>query len=168
MSGWEPSVSEFVNRNRLAWQRMASAGHRLAKPVSAEELAAPLASVDSMGWLGPSIAGWRVLCLAAGGGRHGPLYAAAGGNVTVVDFSSEMLERDRVIARQYDLHLRLIETSMDQLSALQDSEFDLVIHPVSTCYLPEIRRVYREVARVTRPGGLYVSQHKQPASLQSS
>jgi hypothetical protein len=28
--------------------------------------------------------------------------------------------------------------------------------------------VFREVARVTRPGGLYVSQHKSPASLQAS
>ncbi len=160
--------SAIVNHNRRAWQRMADSGHRLAKPVSECELAAPLAAVDSVGWLGPSIAGWRVLCLAAGGGRHGPLYAAAGGIVTVVDFSAAMLERDRQAARQYGWNLRLIETSMDDLSALQNAEFDLVIHPVSSCYLPDLRPMYREIARVTKPGGIYVSQHKQPASLQSS
>ena len=46
------------------------------------------------------------------------------------------------------------------------SSFDLVLQPVSTCYLPDVLAVYREVARVTSPGGVYISQHKQPASLQ--
>lgn len=57
---------------------------------------------------------------------------------------------------------------MDDLSALGVAAFDVVIHPVSTCYVPDVLAVYREVARVTAPGGLYISQHKQPASLQSS
>jgi hypothetical protein len=33
--------------------------------------------------------------------------------------------------------------------------------------LPEIGPVYREVARVTRASGLYISQHKSPTSLQA-
>jgi SAM-dependent methyltransferase len=37
---------------------------------------------------------------------------------------------------------------------------------VSTCYVPALAPVYREIARVLRPGGLYLSQHKQPTSLQ--
>jgi SAM-dependent methyltransferase len=47
-------------------------------------------------------------------------------------------------------------------------EFDLVIHPVSTCYVADVAPVFRAVARVVRPGGLYVSQHKSPVSLQTS
>ncbi len=31
--------------------------------------------------------------------------------------------------------------------------------------MPRIDRVFQEVARVTRGGGLYISQHKQPANL---
>ena len=57
---------------------------------------------------------------------------------------------------------------MDDLSMLADGSFDLVIHPVSTCYVPDVAVVFREVARVTRAGGIYVSQHKTPTSLQSS
>ena len=38
--------------------------------------------------------------------------------------------------------------------------------PVSTCYVPDIEAVYEQVARVIAPGGLYISQHKQPTSLQ--
>jgi SAM-dependent methyltransferase len=56
---------------------------------------------------------------------------------------------------------------MDDLSMLADASFDVVIQPVSTCYVPDILKVYREVARVTASGGLYISQHKQPASLQT-
>jgi SAM-dependent methyltransferase len=57
---------------------------------------------------------------------------------------------------------------MDQLAMFPAAEFDIVIHPVSTCYVPDVAPVYREVARITREGGLYISQHKQPASLQGA
>ena len=50
---------------------------------------------------------------------------------------------------------------------LLPGEFEIVIQPVSTCYVSDVRQVYREIARVTAPGGLYISQHKQPASLQA-
>ncbi len=65
------------------------------------------------------------------------------------------------------LAMRTIEASMDDLSMLPAAGFDLVLQPVSTCYVPDIVAVYREVARVTAPGGLYISQHKQPASSQA-
>jgi SAM-dependent methyltransferase len=96
------------------------------------------------------------------------LYAAAGANVTVVDISPAMLELDRRVAEERRLTVRTVNASMEDLAMLAAAEFDIVIHPVSTCYLPRVDRVYREVARVTRSGGLYVSQHKQPASLQAA
>jgi SAM-dependent methyltransferase len=55
---------------------------------------------------------------------------------------------------------------MDDLSMLPEARFDIVHQPVSTCYVPRIENTYREIARVLREGGLYISQHKQPASLQ--
>ena len=120
------------------------------------------------GWLPARFDGLDVLCLAAGGGKHGPLYAAAGGRVTVFDLSPAMLELDRQVARERRIDLRIVQGSMDDLSALPRGFYDLVIHPVSTCYVADVGRVFREVARVTKPGGIYVSQHKSPASLQAS
>ncbi len=157
-----------LENNRHAWNRMAASGHVLARPATDEELRNPLKTVDPVGWLGASIAGWNVWCLAAGGGRHGPLYAAAGGNVTVVDLSPGMLELDRELAQHHGLTLKTVETSMDNLGMLAAATFDLVIHPVSSCYLPSVTQLFREVGRVTRPGGLYISQHKQPTNLQAS
>lgn len=153
--------------NRRAWDQMVSRGDRFTRPAPDADFSDPLAKVDALGWLGPSIAGRDLLCLAAGGGKHSVLYAAAGARVTVVDISPAMLELDRLVAAERNLPVRTVEASMDDLAALEDAAFDLVIHPVSTCYVPDVQPVFREVARVTRPGGLYISQHKSPVSLQA-
>ncbi len=157
-----------IEVNRQAWQRLASENHRLTLTANEEDFAWPLRSVDGPGWLGPSIAGKTVLCLAAGGGRQGPLYAAAGARVTVVDFCDALLERDRLVAAERGLDLRTANACMTDLSELETASFDFVIHPVSSCYVPDLTPVFAAVARVCRPGGLYISQHKQPASLQAS
>jgi SAM-dependent methyltransferase len=65
------------------------------------------------------------------------------------------------------LELKTVEASMDDLAMFAAGEFDIVIQPVSTCYLPEIGPIYREVARIVSSGGLYISQHKSPTSLQA-
>lgn len=161
----EPSGT--TDNNRRAWDRLAKQKDRLARPARDQDFSDPLAAVDAMGWLGGDIRGKRVLCLAAGGGRQGPIYAAAGATVTVFDLSPVMLELDRAVSEERKLPLRTVEGSMDDLSAFAAASFDIVIHPVSTCYLPDVRPVYLEVARVLTVGGIYISQHKQPASLQS-
>ena len=159
---------EVIQRNRKVYDAMADARDPLCRPATDAEIANPLATVDGAGWLGESIAGKNVLCLAAGGGRQSSLYAAAGANVTVVDISGAMLELDRRVAAERGYSFRLLETSMDDLSMCETGEFDIVIQPVSTCYLAKIMTVYQQVARVLRQDGLYVSQHKQPTSLQAS
>jgi SAM-dependent methyltransferase len=157
-----------VEHNRRAWDEMAARGQRFTRPAGDDDFSNPLGTVDKIGWLGGDIRGKHVLCLAAGGGKHGPLYAAAGANVTIVDSSAAQLELDRQVAAERRLELRTVEASMDALSIFTLGEFDIVIQPVSTCYLPQVGSVYREVARITRPGGLYISQHKSPVSLQAS
>ena len=124
--------------------------------------------MQASGWLGREVPGRRTLLLGAGGGKHSALYAAAGAIVTVADISPAMLALDRAVAAERRLQVTTIETSMDDLQMFAPGSFDLVIQPVSTCYVPNIEQVYREVARVLRGGGLYISQHKQPASLQAA
>lgn len=152
--------------NCAAWNRMAAGGSRFAKVATDEECRQPLQTLDGRGWLPATVRGMDVLCLAAGGGWQSILYACAGANVTVVDLSAEMLRQDVQEAARRDLSVRVIQCSMDDLSELDDESFDIVHQPVSTCYVPDVIEVYGEVARVLRDGGLYISQHKQPASLQ--
>lgn len=155
------------DHNRRAWDALVRKRQRFTKPAPDEDFKNPLVRLDARGWLGGDIAGKRVLCLASGGGRQSALYAAAGAVVTVVDISPEMLALDRQVAAERGLAIRVVEASMDDLSALQEASFDIVSQPVSTCYVPDVLAVYREVARVIVPGGVYISQHKQPGSLQA-
>lgn len=159
-------MSSFHSQNARAWDNLARDGASLARPASDTDFANPLRTIDPAGWLGPSIRGWRVLCLAAGGGRQSALYAAAGAEVTVLDISRAMLAQDAEVAHERRLQVRIVEGSMTDLSMFGTGEFDLVIQPVSTCYVPDVLAVYQQVARVVRGDGLYVSQHKSPASLQ--
>jgi len=154
--------------NRKAWDKMVVDKRCFTKPAKDEDLHDPLGTIHAQGWLGGDISNQQVLCLAAGGGRQSAIYAAAGANVTVVDISPAMLELDRQVAQHRGFDLRVVEASMDDLSVFSNAEFDIVIQPVSTCYLPNIAPVFREVARVLRSGGIYISQHKQPTSLQTS
>jgi len=145
---------------------MVSSGSRFARVATDDECRQPLATLDGRGWLPASVAGQQVLCLAAGGGWQSVLYASAGAHVTVVDLSPEMLRQDLQEAARRNLSVRVIEGSMDDLAMLADESFDIVHQPVSTCYVPDVAAVYAGVARVLRDSGLYISQHKQPGSLQ--
>lgn len=160
-------MSSPHEKNRRAWDDRVRERKLYAVPALDVDFENPLAVVDPCGWLGGDVRGKRLLCLAAGGGRHSALYASAGARVTVVDLSPQVLRLDREMAESRGLKMEIIEASMDHMPMLGDGVFEIVIQPVSTCYVPDVGAVYREVARVTAVGGIYVSQHKQPASLQA-
>jgi SAM-dependent methyltransferase len=155
---------KVLENNEAAWDRLADddrfAGE-LPLPINRESAIAALDPWLVTDWK----PGCRLLCLAAGGGRQGPLHAIAGADVTVVDFSQKQLEHDRRIAARHGLLLTTLQCSADRLDILESASFDLVIQPVSACYLPDVRLMYSEVARVLRPGGVYLVQHKQPTSM---
>lgn len=161
-------MSSPNDHNRNAWDRLVRNRQPLTLPATGRHFDDPLKAIDGFGWLNGDVSGLKVLCLAAGGGKHSALFAMAGAEVTVVDISPAMLEQDREVARARNLEIRVIEASMDDLTMLDEKQFDLVFQPVSTCYVPDIAAVYRQVARITQHNGLYISQHKQPASLQAS
>ena len=163
----DPDNSAATSHNREAWNRLARQKQRFTRAAKDEEFASPLEQLDGDGWLGGSLNNKKLLCLAAGGGRQGPLYAAAGAEVTVVDISPDQLELDRAVASERGLDIRTVNTAMDDLSMFDVGEFEIVIHPVSSCYVPDLRPVYQQVANVTASNGLYISQHKQPTSLQA-
>lgn len=152
--------------NRRAWDNLARQKQRFTLAAPDDDLSQPFSRIDGADWFG-DVRGKRLLCLGSGGGRQSALYAVAGAEVTVVDLSPLMLAQDRAVAGERKLNIRCVETSIDDLSMFKVNEFDIVSQPVSTCYVPDVIAVYRQVARVLNSGGLYISQHKQPTSLQA-
>jgi len=165
---WQAPLAEraaILAQNAERWDGMAQDRRFIGDEVlpdraSAEEQLDPWLLADG-------VAGKRVLCLAAGGGRHGPLLARAGATVTVLDLSPAQLAIDQRLAATNDLRLTTVVGSIDDLTTrFPTSAFDIVVQPVSTSYLRDLAPVHAGLAHVLRPGGLLVAQHKQPASLQ--
>jgi len=155
--------------NRNAWDRWVDQGDRRTVPVTSEEIALvregklpPLGGRKPLppGWL-PPLAG-EVLCLATGGGQQGPLLAAAGAQVTVFDNSPRQLDQDRMVARRDGLSITTVEGDMTNLSVFADGTFDLIVNPVSVCFVENVRAVWAECFRVLRSGGILHAAFPNP------
>ena len=103
-----------------------------------------------------------MLCLASGGGQQGPVLAAAGATVTVLDNSPRQLAQDRLVADRDGLELTTVLGDMRDLSAFADASFDLVFNPVSNVFCPDLAPVWRECYRVLRPGGELLAGFMNP------
>lgn len=160
-------MKPHLDHNQRAWDQRARRNDRHTAKVLSKDLLNPLPILDPENWLAGSVRGKKILCLASGGGLQSALLAAAGALVTVVDLSPEMLARDREVAARHNFQILTVQASMEDLSMLPANSFEIVLQPVSTCYVPDVAPVFAEVARLLRADGLYISQHKQPASLQA-
>ncbi|HLA99020.1 MAG TPA: class I SAM-dependent methyltransferase [Anaerolineales bacterium] len=159
--------------NRRAWDRQVEGGNRWTIPVTPEVIAAAQKGVWEVlltptravprEWFPAGMAGVDLLCLASGGGQQGPVFSAAGANVTVLDNSPKQLAQDRYVTEREGLRLNTIEGDMADLSVFADQSFDLIFHPVSNLFVSEIRPVWREAHRVLRHGGALLAGIMNPA-----
>jgi SAM-dependent methyltransferase len=159
-----PPVMDAVEHNRAAWDREVESGNEWTVPVSSEDTAKARAgewSVVLIGyepvprdWFPASMSGVDLLALASGGGQQGPILAAAGATVTVLDNSSRQLARDAEVAARDGLAVRTVLGDMRDLSEFDDASFDVVFNPVSNVFCPDLEPVWRESYRVLRPGGI--------------
>jgi SAM-dependent methyltransferase len=160
-----------LDYNRAAWNRQVETGNVWTIPVGHEVIAkarqgdwsillTPTIPVPRA-WF-PDLRDARVLCLASGGGQQGPVLAAAGALVTVFDNSDLQLEQDRRVANREHLSIDTLQGDMADLSAFQDSCFDLIVHPVSNLFVSDVHPVWAEAYRVLRPGGILLAGMVNP------
>jgi SAM-dependent methyltransferase len=158
--------------NRAAWDREVARGNVWTVPVDDDAVAAarrgkweilltPTKPVPR-DWF-PDLEGADVLCLASGGGQQGPILAAAGAVVTVLDNSPQQLAQDRHVAERHALPVTVVEGDMADLSPFPDGSFDLIVHPVSNCFAPAVRPVWTEAFRVLRQGSVLLAGFNNPA-----
>lgn len=154
-------MDEAARYNQARWQALADADALFTRPKRDLNAQEALALVDPERQLG-TIADQDVLCLAGGGGQQSAAFAVLGARVTVVDLSGAQLARDREVAAHYGVPIATIEADMRDLGALAADTFDLVYQPYALNFVPDAVAVFREVARVLRPGGRYYLQCANP------
>lgn len=105
-----------------------------------------------------------VLCLASGGGQQSALFGLLGARVTVLDLTEAQLNGDRAAAAHYGYNLTTIRGDMRDLSCLADTAFDLVYQGHAMGWVPDVQPIYRGLARVLRPDGIYRVDFSNPAT----
>ena len=162
---------DIRDHNRDAWDREVTKGNQWTVPVGPEDIArarrgdwdivlTPTIPVPK-DWF-PPLAGADVLCLASGGGQQGPILAAAGARVTVLDNSPAQLARDAAVAAREGLDVTTVEGDMIDLTRFPGASFDLIFHPVSNVFVPDVLPLWRECFRVLRPGGVLLAGFMNP------
>lgn len=104
-------------------------------------------------WFG-GLCGKKLLGLASGGGQQMPVFTACGADCTVFDISDSQLESERMVAEREHYNIDIVKGDMTEPLPFSDGTFDIIFHPVSNCYIKEVKPVWRECARVLKKGGI--------------
>ena len=152
----------YQEENARTIDRWVAEGWEWGVPVTHEQYAAALRGEWDVlltptkpvphAWFG-GLKGKRVLGLASGGGQQIPIFAALGAEVTVLDYSEKQLESERLVAAREGYAVDVVRADMTKPLPFADESFDLVFHPVSNCYVEQVKPIFKECFRVLRPGG---------------
>ena len=165
-------MEDILNINRQAWNNQATQGKSpWVQPVDEQTIAnarsgqwsvilTPTRAVPAQ-WFG-NIQAARLLALASGGGQQVPVLAAAGAQVTSFDNSDVQLAKDALVAEREGLDISLEQGDMADLVRFEDATFDLIFHPVSNVFVPDVNPVWRECYRVLKPGGRLLAGFMNP------
>ena len=157
---------KYTDINAETIDRWIEEGWEWGKPISHDEYAeavkgnwkmvlTPVKPVPKE-WF-PNLKGKRVLGLAAGGGQQMPVFAALGAVCTVLDYSERQLDSEKLVSEREGYDIEIVRADMTEPFPFENESFDLIFHPVANCYIRDVQHVWRECARVIKPGGLLMA-----------
>jgi SAM-dependent methyltransferase len=165
-------MKDYREINKDVWNQLAESGNVWTRPVSKETVEqakkgdwhivlTPKKKVPR-DWFPKEMQGLKILCLASGGGQQGPILAATGAKVTVLDYSPNQLAQDEMIAKRDGLMIKTVQGDMSNLSMFEDDCFDVIVHPWSNCFTEDVNKVWQEAYRVLKKGGILMSGFGNP------
>ena len=163
---------DYVEKNRKHWNQYSREKGPWSRP-SSKELIEKARTGDvnifitttklvPKSWLPNNWKNIKVLGLASGGGQQMPLVAATGADVTSYDLSEEQLKLDQEVCERENLNITTIQGNMLNLADLKSNYFDLIINPISTCFISDVRKVWQGCSRVLKTGGVLISGSVNP------
>ena len=165
---------DYLKINRIFWNKWSQEGGPWSQRCSKEQIQKAKSGKVEIGvttdklvpenWFPENWKGLDVLGLASGGGQQIPILAATGANVTSFDFSEEQLRRDLEVCEEEGLRIKTQKGEMEDLSVFVDESFDFIINPVSTCFTSDVKKVWQEVYRILRSGGVFITGFCNPVS----
>jgi SAM-dependent methyltransferase len=164
-------MEDYIKHNQHAWDMQVRKGNQWTIPVSSEIITrarrgnwqvvlTPWKPVP-MTWFS-DLNSLSILCLASAGGQQAPIFSAAGAEVIVYDLSPEQLKKDQLVAERENLSIKTIRGDMSDLSIFPDQQFDLIFHPVSNCFVQNVKPVWHESFRVLKSGGSLLAGFANP------
>ena len=106
-------------------------------------------------WFG-NLHGKKLLGLASGGGQQIPIFTALGAECTVLDYSDEQCNSERLVAEREGYHVEIIQADMTRPLPFADETFDIIFHPVSNCYVENVLPIFRECYRILKKNGIFL------------
>lgn len=149
------TIDSWVKEGWQWGQPISHAEYMRAKGGSWEIYLTPTKPVPHS-WLG-EVRGKRVLGLASGGGEQMPVLCAAGAVCTVLDYSKAQCETEREVAAREGYSIEVLRYDMTKPLPFRDESFDIIVHPVSNCYIEDVYPVFKECFRILKKGGILLS-----------
>lgn len=83
-----------------------------------------------------------------------PIFTALGAQCTVLDYSKAQIDSEEMVAAREGYTINTIVGDMTKPLPFANETFDLIFHPVSNCYVEEVKPIFRECFRVLKKGGI--------------
>jgi SAM-dependent methyltransferase len=149
----EQGVRSHWNRDANSWSQAVSEG----KDVINDEFGLPCFA----GFVG-DVNGLDVLDLGCGEGRSSRMLAERGANVVGLDISEKMIEAAQKHSRTAVTRLHFEVGSASNMHNMNDASFDAVVSYMALMDMPNLKQVFSEAHRVTRPGGRFAFMIRHP------
>lgn len=162
----ENTRDEYTQVNSVTWDKWADNGCIWSQAITHEAYAQVLAGDWDVyltpcrpvpkDWFG-ELKGKNLLGLASGGGIQMPVFVALGAHCTVFDNSQAQLDREKFVADREGYAIEIIKGDMTKPLPFPENCFDIIFHPVSNCYIEDVRHVWNECFRVLKKGGVLIA-----------
>jgi malonyl-CoA O-methyltransferase len=110
-----------------------------------------------------NLRGLTVADIGCGTGRHALAMAAAGANVTAVDFSEGMLAKAR--AKPGAAAVRFIQHDLERLLPLESGAYDRIMCGLVIDHIANLEGLFREMRRICKPDGFALVSVMHPAMM---